>query len=122
MSIDENSILKVSAYEKGNENNKKNLVIKRQIRDDEEIEKMIEEGMKMREEDLKREKSVNEKNKLQKTLNIACEKKEFKKNKSMIDGKVKEIKNWIKQHPEEMMEVYTSKISEFNNFISKLKD
>ena len=122
LSIDENSILKVSAYEKGNENNKKNLVIKRQIRDDEEIEKMIEEGMKMREEDLKREKSVNEKNKLQKTLNIACEKKEFKKNKSMIDGKVKEIKNWIKQHPEEMMEVYTSKISEFNNFISKLKD
>ena len=122
LSIDENSILKVSAYEKGNENNKKNLVIKRQIRDDEEIEKMIEEGMKMREEDLKREKSVNEKNKLQKTLNIACEKKEFKKNKSMIDGKVKEIKNWIKQHPEEKMEVYTSKISEFNNFISKLKD
>ena len=122
LSIDENSILKVSAYEKGNENNKKNLVIKRQIRDDEEIEKMIEEGMKMREEDLKREKSVNEKNKLQKTLNFACEKKEFKKNKSMIDGKVKEIKNWIKQHPEEMMEVYTSKISEFNNFISKLKD
>ena len=122
LSIDENSILKVSAYEKGNENNKKNLVIKRQIRDDEEIEKMIEEGMKMREEDLKREKSVNEKNKLQKTLNFACEKKEFKKNKSMIDGKVKEIKNWIKQHPEEKMEVYTSKISEFNNFISKLKD
>ena len=122
LSIDENSILKVSAYEKGNENNKKNLVIKRQIRDDEEIEKMIEEGMKMREEDLKREKSVNEKNKLQKTLDIACEKKEFKKNKSMIDGKVKEIKNWIKQHPEEKMEVYTSKISEFNNFISKLKD
>ena len=122
LSIDENSILKVSAYEKGNENNKKNLVIKRQIRDDEEIEKMIEEGMKMREEDLKREKSVNEKNKLQKTLNIACEKKEFKKNKSMIDGKVKEIKNWIKQHPEEKMEVYTSKIFEFNNFISKLKD
>ena len=122
LSIDENSILTVSAYEKGNENNKKNLVIKRQIRDDEEIEKMIEEGMKMREEDLKREKSINEKNKLQKTLNIACEKKEFKKNKSMIDGKVKEIKNWIKQHPEENLEVYASKISEFNNFISKLKD
>ena len=40
----------------------------------------------------------------------------------MIDGKVKEIKNWIKQHPEEKMEVYTSKIFEFNNFISKLKD
>ena len=119
--IDENSILNISAYEKGNESNKKKLVIKRQIRDDEEIEKMIVEGIEMREEDSKREKIVIEKNKLEKTLNNARKSKVFQRNQSIIEEKVNYMKNWIKQHPEEKVEVYSSKITEFNSFISNLK-
>ena len=119
--IDENSILNISAYEKGNESNKKKLVIKRQIRDDEEIEKMIVEGIEMREEDSKREKIVIEKNKLEKTLNNARKSKVFQRNQSIIEEKVNDMKNWIKQHPEEKVEVYSSKITEFNSFISNLK-
>ena len=119
--IDENSILNISAYEKGNESNKKKLVIKRQIRDDEEIEKMIVEGIEMREEDSKREKIVIEKNKLEKTLNNARKSKVFQRNQSIIEEKVNDMKNWIKQHPEEKVEVYSRKITEFNSFISHLK-
>ena len=119
--IDENSILNISAYEKGNESNKKKLVIKRQIRDDEEIEKMIVEGIEMREEDSKREKIVIEKNKLEKTLNNARKSKVFQRNQSIIEEKVNDMKNWIKQHPEEKVEIYSRKISEFNSFISNLK-
>ena len=121
MRIDENSILNISAYEKGNESNKKKLVIKRQIRDDEEIEKMIVEGIEMREEDSKREKIVIEKNKLEKTLNNARKSKVFQRNQSIIEEKVNDMKNWIKQHPEEKVEVYSRKITEFNSFISNLK-
>ena len=120
--IDENSILNVSAYEKGNENNKKQLVIKREIRSDEEIENMIQQSLIMRKDDEKREKIIEEKYQLEKILNEVKNMKVFQKNKNEINEKVNEVKNWIKEHPNENVEVFMNKKSEFNHFISSLKE
>ena len=120
--LDNNSILQVSAFEEGNENNSGNITIKREKRSDEEIEKMIQDGKRMRNIDLERRKRIDTKLSLEDYLYEITKQGNYiyMNNKKIIDQKVKEVKNWMKSFPNEEVEVYKKKIEEIKNFISKL--
>ncbi len=120
--LDNNSILNVSAFEEGNKNNSGNITIKREKRSEEEIERMIEDGKKMRNIDLERRKRIDAKLSLEDYLYEITKNSNYNymSNKSIIDQKVKEVKNWMKSFPNEQVEVYKKKIEEVKNFISEL--
>ena len=120
--LDNNSILQVSAFEEGNENNSGNITIKREKRSDEEIEKMIQDGKRMRNIDLERRKRIDTKLSLEDYLYEITKQGNYiyMNNKKIIEQKVKEVKNWMKSFPNEEVEVYKKKIEEIKNFISKL--
>ena len=120
LSIDENSILKVRAFEKNNEKNSQEVVIHRENRNEEEIERMIEEGKKMKKIDLEKRHRVEALIKLQNKIGEITRDKLYKDNKNKIDTKIKEIKNWIKTHSNEEKDIYFSKIKEINNFLNNL--
>ncbi len=120
--LDNNSILTVSAFEEGNKNNSGKVIIERENRNDDDIEKMIQEGIKMRKIDLERRKIVEAKISLEDYLYDITKKGNltYRTNKNVIDQKVKEVKNWMINFPNEKVEVYKKKIEEIKNFISKL--
>ena len=121
--INENySILDVMVVEEGKDNNKIPRQIKRKYRDENEIEKMIETGRKMREDDLEKRKRVDERIKLDDFLYDMKNKNKVKyeNNKNKIDQKINEVRNWIKGHKNESVDVYKNKIDEVKNFYEQL--
>jgi L1 cell adhesion molecule like protein len=124
LKLDENSILTVTAKEKGKDDILIDKVVERKKRNEEEIEQMIQEALKMKKDDLKKRKKVEVKNKLDEVLYQISKKDNiiYENNKDIIDEKVKEIKKWMINHKEEEVEVYENKIKEINIFISELKE
>ena len=124
LKLDENSILNLTAKEKGKDDILIDKVVERKKRNDEEIEKMIQEALKMKKDDLEKRKKVEVKNKLDEVLYKISKKENiiYENNKDIIDEKVKEIKKWMINHKEEEVEVYENKIKEINIFISELKE
>ncbi len=120
--INENySILEVMVVEEGKENNNIPREIKRRYRDEEEIERMIEIGKKMREEDLERRKAIDEKNKLDDLLyDIKKNKNKYEQYKNEIDDKITEVKNWMKEHKDRSFNDYKNKIDEVKDFYDQL--
>ena len=122
-SIDQKfSLLKVTAKEVNEDNNAVYHEIKKGIRDEEEIEKMIEEAIKMKNDDLERRKKVEKINELEEILyNIQNENNpNYIYHKDIIDNKVKEIRTWIEKNNDEKIEEYQKKINEINNFKNTL--
>ncbi len=122
-SIDQKfSLLKVTAKEVNDDNNCVYHEIKKGIRDEEEIEKMIEEAIKMKNDDLERRKKVEKINELEEILyNIQNENNpNYIYHKDIIDNKVKEIRTWIEKNNDEKIEEYQKKINEINNFKNTL--
>ena len=122
-SIDQKfSLLKVTAKEVNDDNNSVYHEIKKGIRDEEEIEKMIEEANKMKNDDLERRKKVEKINELEEILyNIQNENNpNYIYHKDIIDNKVKEIRTWIEKNNDEKIEEYQKKINEINNFKNTL--
>ena len=121
--LDINCVLNVSAFEVGNKNNCGKITIKREKRSEEEIEKMIEDAKKMRDIDLERRKRVDARLSLEDYLYEITKKGNYTymNNKNIIDQKVKEVKNWMKNYSNEKVEVYQQKIEEVKKFISELQ-
>ena len=118
-SIDDKfSLLKVIAKEVNNDKNVVYKEIKKEIRDDEEIERMIQESIKMKKDDLERRKKVESINQLEEILyNIQNENNpNYIFHKKEIDKKVNEMREWIKNNNDEKIEEYQKKIIEINNF------
>ena len=116
------SLLKVTAKEVNDNNNTVYHEIKKGIRDDEEIEKMIEEAIKMKNEDMERRKKVEKINQLEEILyNLQNENNpNYIFHKDIIDNKVKEIRTWLEKNNDEKIEEYQNKINEINNFKNSL--
>ena len=120
LSIDENSILKVRAFEKKNEKNCEEVIIHRENRSEEEIERMIEEAKKMKKIDLEKRHRVEALIKLENKINEVSNSQLYKTNKNKIDIKISDLKKWIKTHPNEEKDIYLSQIKEINNFLKNL--
>ena len=118
-SIDDKfSLLKVIAKEVNNDKNVVYKEIKKEIRDEEEIERMIQESIQMKKNDLERRKKVESINQLEEILyNIQNENNpKYIFHKKEIDKKVNEMREWIKNNNDEKIEEYEKKIIEINNF------
>ena len=83
---------------------------------------MIEEAIKMKNDDLERRKKVEKINELEEILyNIQNENNpNYIYHKDIIDNKVKEIRTWIEKNNDEKIEEYQKKINEINNFKNTL--
>ena len=115
--LDFNSILNVKAKEIGNEGNCKIIKIKKKIRNEDEIERMIEEQKKISEDNLKWTEKINEKNKLEKCLIQLKKMKNNNSQNNLIDQKYKEMKDWIKNNSNEDIRIFNKKRKELEDFI-----
>ena len=120
LELDKNSVLKITMKEKGKDDILVQKIVKRKKRNDEEIEIMIQKALEMKKDDLERKKKVEAQNKLEEELYKISKIGLYENNKNIIDEKIKEIKDWIKNHKNEDVTVYENKIKEINNFISTL--
>ena len=115
--LDFNSILNVKAKEIGNEGNCKIIKKKKKIRNEDEIERMIEEQKKISEDNLKWTEKINEKNKLEKCLIQLKKMKNNNSQNNLIDQKYKEMKDWIKNNSNEDIRIFNKKRKELEDFI-----
>ena len=120
--LDFNSILNVKAKEIGNEGNCKIIKIKKKIRNEDEIERMIEEQKKISEDNLKWTEKINEKNKLEKCLIQLKKMKNNNSQNNLIDQKYKEMKDWIKNNSNEDIRIFNKKRKELEDFIQKYQN
>lgn len=119
--LDSNSILKVFAKEIGNDKNFGNIIIRREKRKDEEIQRMIKEAKEFKNDDLEKKKNVESKNKLYYFLNEINKNDFYQINKKEIDDKIRKEKIWLKNHPHEKSEEYEKIIDNLNNYLHQLK-
>ena len=119
--LDINNLLKVTAREIGS-NNQKELTIKcdNDRLTEDEINRLVKEAERLKEDDLERVRRVDAKLELEKFL-IDLGKKDFsseKKNK--VKDKINEVRKWCKDYDNEPVNVYQNKKKEIERFVNNL--
>jgi molecular chaperone DnaK (HSP70) len=96
--------------------------ITRKKRNELEIERMIQEGLSMKNKDLERRTIIEKINKLKGILyDLKNENNPlYEDNRNIIDKKVNQIKSWLENHQNDNINAYEEKIKEINDFIELL--
>ena len=118
--LDKNSILNVYAKDDRNEEKINKLTIKRTKRNEEEIEKMIEDEKKMIEDDKTYNKKVEIRNKIENLVN-KYNNKEFDENNDPNFKQLKEMKLWVKRNKENSLETYLKKLQDCQKLIGDIE-
>lgn len=121
--IDSNGILNVSATEKStNKTNKITITNDKGRLSAEEIERMVAEAEKYKDEDDRQREKVEAKNKfesylyqLKNSVNGELKDKLSETDKTTIQDKIKEYESWFDNHTSEEKDVYESKQKELEN-------
>jgi len=119
--MDANGILNVSASEKSTgKSNKITITNDKGRLSKEDIERMVEESEKYKEEDDAIRDRVEAKNKLDSFL-YQMKNGLDEKTKELTKDKIKEMEDWVDSHPYETKEVYEDKYKEIEEFIANIK-
>ena len=96
--------------------------ITRKKRNEMEIERMIQEGLSMKNKDLEKRTRIEKINKLKGILyDLKNENNPlYEDNRNIIDKKVYQIKSWLENHQNDNINAYEEKIKEINDFIELL--
>jgi L1 cell adhesion molecule like protein len=126
--IDSNGILNVSASEKSTgKTNKITITNDKGRLSADEIERMVAEAEKYKEQDEQFRERVDAKNKFESylyqvknSLNSELKDKMKPDDKAMIDSKLKEFESWLENHPSEEKGAYEEKQKEFETVFTKI--
>jgi L1 cell adhesion molecule like protein len=121
--IDSNGILNVSASEKSTgKTNKITITNDKGRLSADEIERMVAEAEKYKEQDEQFRERVDAKNKFESYLYQVKNSLNSAKpdDKTMIDSKLKEFESWLENHPSEEKDAYEEKQKEFETVFTKI--
>ena len=120
--LDRNGILKVTAKEIGGNNKSEELTVQVQGKNDNDVKQLKDNFDELVEGELQRAERVKGKDKLSNKIN------EYKKESKKFDGGKRknaksildEYEKWIKEHPDEEVQVYDKQIQKLNEAFLKL--
>ena len=115
--INQNSIFEVFAEEEQNKNNYKKMTIKREMGNNLDIDKLIEDEKEMVESDLEEEKKRKAKYDLHSLLSSIIE--DNNKSKSELYERAVDMKEWLKKSQNECSNIYISKINEIKKYMNR---
>ena len=115
--INQNSIFEVFAEEEENKNNYKKMTIKREMGNNLDIDKLIEDEKEMVESDLEEEKKRKAKYDLHSLLSSIIE--DNNKSKSELYERAVDMKEWLKKSQNECSNIYISKINEIKKYMNR---
>jgi L1 cell adhesion molecule like protein len=126
--IDSNGILNVSASEKSTgKTNKITITNDKGRLSADEIERMVAEAEKYKEQDEQFRERVDAKNKFESylyqvknSMNSELKDKMKPDDKAMIDSKLREFESWLENHPNEEKGAYEEKQKEFETVFTKI--